>query len=120
MIETEVFKQIMQVNSKFAFEYISLINNNLLEITAKMHNLVRKHNTGKIAETILYLESEIYQTNPYTFNLSSSDIADLSGMGRDSAIRILNEFNNEGIIEYDKKSIKIVNRDLLESISENG
>ena len=120
MIEAEAFKQLMQVNSKFAFEYISLMNTTLLEITEKMHNLVRKHNTGKLAETILYLEKEIYKENPFTINLSSSDVADLCGVGRDSAIRILNDFNNEGIIEYNKKTINILNRSRLESISENG
>lgn len=120
MIEANIFKQIMAENSKFAFEYMSLINSHLLQITEKMHNLVRKNNTGKLAETILYLESEVYNSNPFEINLSSSEIADLCGIGRDSAIRMLNDFHNEGIIEYDKNSINILNRPLLESISEKG
>ena len=120
MIDSEVYKDVMYKNSKFAFEYMSLINTSLLEITEKMHNLVRKHNTGKIAETILYLEKEIYKTNPFQINLSSSDFADLCGIGRDSAIRILNNFHTEGIIEYSKDKIEILNRPRLENISENG
>ncbi len=120
LIDATIFKDLMQQNSKFAFEYISLINNNLLEITEKMHNMVRKHNNGKLAETILYLEKEIYKTNPFTINLSSTDIADLCGVGRDSAIRILNDLNSEKIIEYSKKTIKIIDRQRLERLSENG
>jgi CRP/FNR family transcriptional regulator, polysaccharide utilization system transcription regulator len=120
MIESEVFKDIMKSNTKFAFEYISLINSTLLEITEKIHNLVRKNNTGKLAETLLYLANEIYKTNPFTIDLSSSDIADLCGIGRDSTIRILNDFKNEGIIEHSKKTVKIINWTLLENISENG
>lgn len=119
MIDTSAFVQIMGKNSKFAFDYINLVNNTLLEITEKMYNLVRKHNIGKIAETILYLEKNIYMTNPYTLTLSSSDFADLSGMGKDSATRLLNEFNSEGIIGYNKKSIKIIDRQRLEQLSEN-
>ena len=120
LIEANIFKQIMKSNSDFAFEYMKLINSNLLQITEKMHNNSRKHNTGKLAETLLYLEKEIYQSNPFTINLSSSDIADLSSMGRGPVMRILNEFHNEKIIEYNKKSIKILNRELLKNISENG
>lgn len=120
LIDAEIFKQIMKSNSDFAFEYISLLNANLLRITEKMHNNSRKHNTGKLAETILYLEKEIYQSNPFEIDLTSSDIADLSGMGRGPVMRIINEFHNEKIIEYNKKSIKILNRELLENISENG
>lgn len=120
LIDADIFKQIMKTNSNFAFEYMSLINSNLLQITEKMHNISRKHNTGKLAETLLYLEKEIYQSNPFTVNLSSSDIADLSSMKRGQVMRILNEFHKEKIIEYNKKSIKILNRELLENISENG
>jgi len=120
LIESSAFKSIMEVNSKFAFEYINLVNESLLDITEKMYNMVRKHNIGKLAETILYLETDIYSTNPYTLTLSISDVADLSGVGRDSAIRILNELNHEGIIIYDKKSINIIDRKRLENLSENG
>lgn len=120
MIDSSAFKTIMVTNSRFAFEYINLINETLLEITEKMYNLVRKHNNGKIAETVLYLEKDIYKSNPYNLTLSSSDIADLSGVGRDSTIRILNDLNNDGIIKYDKKSITILNRQRLEGLSENG
>ncbi len=119
LIDSEAFKLIMEHNSKFAFDYINLINQTMLEITEKMYNLVRKHNVGKLAETILYLEKDIYMTNPYTLTLSSSDIADLSGMGKDSATRLLNEFNSEGIIEYNKKTINILDRQRLERLSEN-
>lgn len=120
LIDSAAFKQIMEQNSQFAFDYINLVNQTMLEITEKMYNLVRKHNVGKMAETILYLEKEIYQCNPYKLTLSSSDIADLSGVGKDSATRILSDLNGENIIEYNKKTIKVIDRNRLEQLSENG
>lgn len=119
LIDASAFKQIMEVNTKFAFEYMRLINQNLLEITEKMYNMVRKHNTGKIAETLLYLEKDIYNKNPFELTLSTSDIADLSGVGRPSALRILHDLKDENIIYYDKNSIRIINRSRLENLSEN-
>ncbi len=119
LIDTEAFKMIMKNNTKFAFDYMNLVNQTMLEITEKMYNLVRKHNVGKLAETILYLEKDLYAKNPFELTLNSSDIADLSGMGKDSATRLLNEFSSEGIIEYDKKSIHIIDRHRLERLSEN-
>ncbi|MBL6944457.1 MAG: Crp/Fnr family transcriptional regulator [Bacteroidales bacterium] len=120
LIDADIFKQIMKNNSQFAFEYIKQINKNLLQITEKMHNLVRKHNTGKLAETLLYLEQEVYMSNPFTLNMSSTDIAELSSVEKGPVMRILSDFHKEGIIDYNKKYIKILNRPLLENISENG
>lgn len=119
LIEAESFKSIMEKNSNFAFEYINLINQTLMQITEKMYKMVKKHNNGKIADTILYLESTIFKKNPFKLTLNSKDFADLSGVGRDASNRILNDFRSEGIIEYDKNQILIKDKDRLEQISEN-
>jgi len=119
LIEAESFKSIMEMNSGFAFEYINLINQSLMQITEKMYKMVKKHNNGKIADTILYLESTIYKENPFNLTLDSKDFADLSGVGRDASNRILNDFRSEGIIEYDKTQIRIIDKPRLEQISEN-
>jgi CRP-like cAMP-binding protein len=41
-------------------------------------------------------------------------------MTKDSAIRILKEFENEGIIKVEGKKIKILNKELLQEICIRG
>jgi CRP/FNR family transcriptional regulator len=52
--------------------------------------------------------------------ISRQDLADLSGMSKESAIRILKEFKNEGILSVDGKTLNILNPQQLRKISETG
>jgi CRP/FNR family transcriptional regulator len=52
--------------------------------------------------------------------LSRQDISEFSGMSKDSAIRILKEFENEGIIQATGKNISIIKMNLLKEISIKG
>ena len=52
--------------------------------------------------------------------MSRQDLADLTGMSKDSAIRILKEFHNEGLIELNGRKLEILNMNQLEHISEKG
>ena len=55
---------------------------------------------GRIADALLYLSKDVYHNNTFQTLLSRQDIADLSAMTKESAIRILKEFKDEGIIEF--------------------
>ena len=56
----------------------------------------------------------------FDMTISRQDLADLSGMSKESAIRILKELKDEGILSIDGKSIHILNPMLLKQISETG
>ena len=47
-------------------------------------------------------------------------MADFCGMSTESAIRILKEFHNDKIISIEGKNVKILSKQLLESLSEFG
>jgi CRP/FNR family transcriptional regulator len=47
-------------------------------------------------------------------------MADLSGLSKESAIRILKEFKDEGILTVDGNSLHILNPQQLKKISETG
>jgi CRP/FNR family transcriptional regulator len=53
-------------------------------------------------------------------SLSRQDIADMSGMSKESAIRILKDFKDEGIIRIDGSRIEITNETQLLKISQTG
>jgi len=75
---------------------------------------------GRIADGLIYLSNKIYEGLNFSLHLSRQDVADLTGMSKDSAIRILKEFHNEGVIELDGRNLKIMNFGQLERISETG
>ena len=75
---------------------------------------------GRIADVIFYLTDKIYCQNPFNMSISRQDLADLSGMSKESAIRILKEFKEEGILTVQGNTIEILNTKQLRQISETG
>jgi len=52
--------------------------------------------------------------------ISRQDLADISGMSKESAIRILKEFKDEGILSIDGNVVHILNPQQLKQISQTG
>ena len=75
---------------------------------------------GRMADGLLYLGNIFYKSSHFMLNLSRQDLADLTGMSKDSAIRILKEFEKDRIIALKGKEIKILNPEQLQSISRLG
>jgi CRP/FNR family transcriptional regulator len=75
---------------------------------------------GRMADTLLYIDSlknekaEIFQL------LSRKDLADFAGISTESTVKLLKMFEKEGIIELNEKDIKIVKYDILRELSKRG
>lgn len=75
---------------------------------------------GRIADALIYLSEKVYCRNPFELTISRQDLADLSGMSKESAIRILKEFKEEGVLTAEGSFIHILNQGQLQHISETG
>jgi len=85
-----------------------------------MLELTQKQMPGRVAGSLLYLAEEIYNTNDMMLDISRQDLAELSGMTKESAIRILKEFKDAGYISLDAQHFTIHDSENLEKISQNG
>jgi CRP/FNR family transcriptional regulator len=83
-------------------------------------SLTQKQMNGRIADALFYLSDQIYGSNPFEMTISRQDLADLSGMSKESAIRILKEFKDEGILTVNGNILHILNPQQLKKISETG
>lgn len=119
-IEINAFKKAIQANTLFAEEFIKNCTQKGIFSFEKMVSLSQKQMHGRIADGLIYLSGKVYEALNFDLHLSRQDVADLTGMSKDSAIRILKEFHNEGIIELDGRKLKILNYAQLERISETG
>jgi len=83
-------------------------------------NNAQKHNMGRVADALLLFANEIYNSLTFNLPISRQDLADLTGITRESASRILTDFNKEKILEMKGRQITILNDNLLRQISEKG
>ena len=86
----------------------------------KCLNLGLRQLNGKLANTLLYLNSDEFKGIDVFSYINRNDLAELSGMSMESVVRILSEFNNEKIIEIKGKKIEIKNLHQLQEINRKG
>ena len=120
LIEKEVIANVTKQNGTFAFKIVKRYceqNNNLLNT---VRNLMYKQMNGRMADTLLYIDSLKSEKEEIFHLLTRKDLADFAGIAMESAVKLLKTFEKEGIIEIHDKNINIINRDSLIDISKRG
>jgi len=119
-IDSLQIKTLIRKNPNFAEAFIANYSSNSIKTLDRMFSLTQKQMHGRIADVLLYLSKEVFNSSNFELSLSRQDIGELSGMTKDSAIRILKEFENEQIIRLEGKKVSISNNEILEEISLKG
>jgi CRP/FNR family transcriptional regulator, polysaccharide utilization system transcription regulator len=120
MVDVNAFKTLIRTNADFAEDFIRRISQMTIFNFDQVLSLTQKQMHGRIADVLFYLSEKIYCRNPFDMTISRQDLADLSAMSKESAIRILKEFKEEGILTTEANSIHILKPDLLKQIGERG
>lgn len=101
-------------NKKVLENFISLLSNKVLMLNKKIKNISFKSIKEKVSNYILE-ESIIQNTDTISLNESKEDISAKLGMPRPSFSRELMRLKTLGIIDFNRKFIKIINKEELEN-----
>ena len=119
-IDIENFNKVMHINCRFANQLIGHISSQSVILFDKMVSLTQKQMHGRMADGLLYLSKDFYDSESFDMHLSRQEIADITAMSKDSAIRILKDFERDGIIRLQGSKISILDADQLNDISLKG
>ncbi len=120
LVGSDVFQQIIEKNSSFSSAFLNKISEQAIRMFDQLSSLTHKQMPGRIADVLLCLSQKIYNANPFVTSLSRQDIADMSGMTKESAIRIMKTFKDDNLIRTEGDLIELLNIPMLETISRNG
>ncbi|MEI8048534.1 MAG: Crp/Fnr family transcriptional regulator [Bacteroidota bacterium] len=120
LVDLVTFKKLIRDNADFAEDFLRKVSLQSIDNYELFISLTQKQMPGRIADVLLYLKDKVYETNPFHTTLSRQDLADMSGMSKESAIRILREFKDEKIIQVNGNDFEILNADHLVKISQTG
>ena len=73
-----------------------------------------------MADALLYLCDEIFEKLKFPMLLQRSDLAELSAMSKESAMKILRDFQREGLLRISDHELEILNLEALRTISRIG
>jgi len=122
-IEKQCLFDALENNGKFALKIIEFLASELGFSNTRTVTLTQKHIRGRLAESLLFLRDTYgFEEDKTTLKvyLSREDLANLSNMTTSNAIRTLSAFAQEEVIELKGRKIKIMDKDMLERISEMG
>lgn len=107
-------------NPVLAKDTLTLLSKQLRDSENRMFSLAYKSVKERIAEGIIMLANAYgYEEDQQTIavQLYRKDIADFAGVTVETAIRNLNDFRRDNLLEIDKKRIKILEPEKLFEIS---
>ncbi len=119
-IDSEKIYELVSKNSQFAFELLKLNNRQNVEMLNNLVGITQKYMPGRVADLLLHLKNQIFNSNPFDTYMSRHELADMTGMTMESFIRILKEFKLAGIIAVEGTNIHILDEEALVVISRKG
>ncbi len=118
-VDENIFKQLINNNRIFSDSFLSEFCRRSINTMNLLVNSTQKKMNGRIADGLIYL-SKIFENDEFEMLLSKKEFGDMTTMTRESTIRILHQFKEDGIIESKGNKIKILDKRKLISISVTG
>ena len=119
-IDINVFNQLVRDNGNFAYEILVSVSRDSLNNFHRFMSQSQKKIYGRVADAILYFSRIIFEQDSFELPFTRQEFADLIGVSRESATRVLLKFHEEGLLCIEGRMIRIEKPEMLEKISRNG
>jgi len=120
MINSDLLQGFAKENNDYLFELTKAISDSGNYVYKKIRDISRKQLRGRLADSILYLRDEIFLADEFDMGMTRKELAELSSMSMENAVRILSELKKDGVLSIDGKRIKILELDILKKLSDIG
>lgn len=122
-IAKECFLSLMKTNSAFTIAMVQHLAHDLNFADLRTVALTQKHMRARLADSLLML-ANTYGTEEdgqtLCIRLSRHDLANLSNMTISNVVRTLSAFQAEGLLCFDRYSIRLLNMPTIVSIGKHG
>ncbi len=120
LIERDVVLSVIKRNGDFGLNIIKRYCEQNSVLYSRLKGIQFKQMNGRIADSLLYLDSIKERHSDLFTLLTRQDIADFAGITVESAVKIIKSFEKDNLIELIDKDITIKNRQSLSEISLRG
>lgn len=120
LVEKDAIADLVKQNGMFGFNIIKRYCEQNADLLGTLHTVLYNQINGRMATTLLYIDS-FKQDYPEVFQLlSRKDIANFAGISTESAVKLLKIFEKDELIQLNEKDISIVSYEALTEISRRG
>lgn len=120
LVEKEAIAKVIKGNGTFGFDIIKRYCAQNDQLFDSLNKVLYRQMNGRMADTLLYIDS-LKSVNPEIFQLlSRKDMADFAALSTESAVKLLKSFEKDGLIELNEKDIVLKNYKELQEIRMRG
>jgi len=120
LVDKDAIANVVQHNGMFAFSIIKRYCEQNTNLFDSLRTIMYKQIYGRMAYTLLYIDS-LKSEAPDIFQLlSRKDLADFAGISTESGVKLLKTFEKEGLISLHEKDIAVLKHNDLSEISKRG
>jgi CRP-like cAMP-binding protein len=119
-IDANVFNRLIRQNGEFAYQILVSVSRDSLNNFHRFMSQSQKKTYGKVADAVLYFAKIIFENTRFDLPFTRQEFADLIGISRESATRVLLKLKEDEIIGLNDREIIINNLEMLQQISRNG
>ncbi len=119
-IDVNIFNQLIRENGNFAYEILVSVSRDSLNNFHRFMSQSQKKIYGRVADAIFYFSKIVFEQDSFELPFTRQEFADLIGLSRESATRVLAKFKDDGILSIDGRNIGILNPEMLTQISKHG
>ena len=113
--------ELMRDNGRFSLEISKIISFRLKKTERRLERLLFKDAKTRLLEFIQDLVEEQAASTKDAVEINhfytQNDIANLIGTSRETVTKLLNQFKQEGILEYSRRTITIYNKEAFSKLS---
>jgi CheY-like chemotaxis protein/CRP-like cAMP-binding protein len=116
LVPKEDFLQLLHANRDVSTRLIKMLADNVAEKEAQLLSLAYNSVRKRVAEAILLLHDRYSKEGREDIQILREDLAHIVGTAKESVIRMLTEFKDDGFIDITDGIIRIMNRKKLENL----
>lgn len=120
LVSVDVFKKTMRTNDSFAEDFLANFSSRFTQSINRLVNITHKQMHGRLADAILYFADVVYNSDTFELAVSRQDLADFTGMSKESISRILHDFNVENIVSSKGRVFEIKDKEKLNYLKRTG
>jgi CRP-like cAMP-binding protein len=119
-IDLNVFNRLIRENGEFAYQILVSVSRDSLNNFHRFMSQSMKKTYGKVADSMLYFSRVIYESQEFEIPFTRQELADLIGISRESATRVLLKLREDGVLTLEDRTVRIKNPEMLQQISRHG
>ena len=114
------YEYLVENNGKFALEVIKTLSSGIVSHYKRCVFKVQKQLTALLADALLFLADHIFEKDEFQLPLTRVEFGEYIGTTRETVTKIIRDFTEDKIIEVEGRNFKLLNKKMLEKISNAG